>query len=469
MMGAERRSLAMSDEEKKLTAYHEGGHALVALHVEGSDPIHKATIIPRGRALGMVMRLPERDQLSLTRQKMMADLCVAFGGRIAEELIFGHDKVTTGAQSDIEQATRMARAMVTRFGMSDELGPIAYGENQEEVFLGPQRVAHAEHLGSRRRRRSMPKSASIIDTTYQPGEGHPDQAPRRSAHAGAGTAGIRDADGRRDRGAAEGHSAGAHAVRGAGSARRPPPSQRADGRPAARPRHSGHAGTPAGTLKLANKRLKRGGLCSPFFLNGSALRAMAVRAVSRLLALGVLGILAVLGIDFGIALARQLGQPEQVGLFFAIPAISITLILLVLAHECGHAVAAFSLRWRLFLFTAWRLTIKFDPFRVYWGSSPFAGAPWGAIAALPATGPICRSEWVTVLAGGVTANLFITLLAGIFLVQNHAPLFTSVWILVRSLSLSFLVSNLIPNLQRRLAERWRASARCDKRRGSGST
>src|SRR6202140_2659479 len=136
MMGAERRSLAMTDEEKKLTAYHEGGHALVALSVIGSDPIHKATIIPRGRALGMVMRLPERDAVSLTRQKLNADLCVAFGGRIAEELIFGYDKVTTGAQSDIEMATRMARAMVTRFGMSDELGPISYGENQEEVFLG---------------------------------------------------------------------------------------------------------------------------------------------------------------------------------------------------------------------------------------------------------------------------------------------------------------------------------------------
>ena len=125
----------MTDEEKKLTAYHEGGHALVALSVTGSDPIHKATIIPRGRALGMVMRLPERDAVSLTRQKLNADLCVAFGGRIAEELIFGYDKVTTGAQSDIEMATRMARAMVTRFGMSDELGPISYGENQEEVFL----------------------------------------------------------------------------------------------------------------------------------------------------------------------------------------------------------------------------------------------------------------------------------------------------------------------------------------------
>src|SRR5213082_1193862 len=136
LMGAERRSMVMTDEEKKLTAFHEAGHAIVAISVEGSDPIHKATIIPRGRALGMVMRLPERDQLSLTRQKMLADLAVAFGGRLAEELTFGHDKVTTGAQSDIEQATRMARAMVTRFGMSDSLGPIAYAENQEEVFLG---------------------------------------------------------------------------------------------------------------------------------------------------------------------------------------------------------------------------------------------------------------------------------------------------------------------------------------------
>ena len=136
MMGAERRTLAMTDEEKRLTAYHEGGHAIVAMNVVGSDPIHKATIIPRGRALGMVMRLPERDQLSMTRQKLLADMCVAFGGRIAEEKIFGSEKVTTGAMSDIEMATRMARAMVMRFGMSDELGPIAYAENQEEVFLG---------------------------------------------------------------------------------------------------------------------------------------------------------------------------------------------------------------------------------------------------------------------------------------------------------------------------------------------
>ena len=165
MMGAERRSMAMSDEEKKLTAYHEGGHAIVALHVIGSDPIHKATIIPRGRALGMVMRLPERDQLSLTRQKMLADLCVAFGGRIAEELVFGHEKVTTGAQSDIEQATRMARAMVTRFGMSDSLGPIAYAENQEEVFLGHS-VSRTQNVSEATAQKIDAEIHRIIDECY---------------------------------------------------------------------------------------------------------------------------------------------------------------------------------------------------------------------------------------------------------------------------------------------------------------
>jgi cell division protease FtsH len=165
MMGAERRSMAMSDEEKKLTAFHEGGHAIVALNVEGSDPIHKATIIPRGRALGMVMRLPERDQLSLTRQKMLADLAVAFGGRIAEELVFGHEKVTTGAQSDIEQATRMARAMVTRFGMSDSLGPIAYAENQEEVFLGHS-VSRTQNVSEATAQKIDSEIHRIIDECY---------------------------------------------------------------------------------------------------------------------------------------------------------------------------------------------------------------------------------------------------------------------------------------------------------------
>jgi len=165
LMGAERRSMAMTEEEKRLTAYHEGGHAIVALNVIGSDPIHKATIIPRGRALGMVMRLPERDQLSVTRQKMEADLCVAFGGRLAEELVFGHEKVTTGAISDIEQATRMARAMVTRYGMSDALGPIAYAENQEEVFLGHS-VSRTQNISEATAQKIDSEIKLIIDTAY---------------------------------------------------------------------------------------------------------------------------------------------------------------------------------------------------------------------------------------------------------------------------------------------------------------
>ncbi|HUU67429.1 MAG TPA: ATP-dependent zinc metalloprotease FtsH [Methyloceanibacter sp.] len=136
MMGAERRSMVMTEEEKTLTAYHEGGHALVTLHQPASDPVHKATIIPRGRALGMVMRLPERDMLSYTRAKLKADITVAMGGRVAEEIVFGYDKVTSGASSDIKMATGLARAMVTQFGMSDKLGPLAYGDNEEEVFLG---------------------------------------------------------------------------------------------------------------------------------------------------------------------------------------------------------------------------------------------------------------------------------------------------------------------------------------------
>lgn len=136
MMGAERRSMVMTEDEKKLTAFHEGGHALVTLHCKASDPIHKATIIPRGRALGMVMRLPERDEYSQSREKMHDNLAIAMGGRAAEELIFGHEKVTSGASSDIQYATNLARNMVTQWGMSDKLGPLQYSANEEEVFLG---------------------------------------------------------------------------------------------------------------------------------------------------------------------------------------------------------------------------------------------------------------------------------------------------------------------------------------------
>ena len=136
MMGVERKSMIMTDDEKRMTAYHEAGHAVVAMHEPASDPIHKATIIPRGRALGMVMRLPERDSYSFHRDKMYANLSVAMGGRVAEELIFGYDKVSSGASGDIQMATGLARSMVTQWGMSDKLGPLMYADNQEEVFLG---------------------------------------------------------------------------------------------------------------------------------------------------------------------------------------------------------------------------------------------------------------------------------------------------------------------------------------------
>jgi cell division protease FtsH len=136
MMGAERRSMVMTEDEKKLTAYHEGGHALVALNVPATDPVHKATIIPRGRALGMVMQLPERDRFSMSYEQMTSRIAILFGGRMAEELIFGKEKITSGASSDISQATKLARAMVTKWGFSDLLGAVEYGENQEEVFLG---------------------------------------------------------------------------------------------------------------------------------------------------------------------------------------------------------------------------------------------------------------------------------------------------------------------------------------------
>jgi cell division protease FtsH len=155
MMGAERRSMVMTDDEKRMTAYHEAGHAIVSIHEPASDPIHKATIIPRGRALGMVMRLPERDSYSYHRDKMYANLAVAMGGRIAEEIIFGYDKVSSGASGDIQQATSLARDMVTRWGMSDAVGPVEYAEPQGESFLGYSQSAPA---------RMSNKTAELIDS-----------------------------------------------------------------------------------------------------------------------------------------------------------------------------------------------------------------------------------------------------------------------------------------------------------------
>ena len=166
MMGAERRSMVMTEEEKRLTAYHEAGHAIVTLNEKAAYPIHKATIIPRGRALGMVMQLPERDEVSQTREQLHAQMAIAMGGRVAEEIIFGDDKVTTGASSDIEQATKRARAMVMRAGLSKELGPILYGENEEEVFLG-RSVARQQNMSEETARKVDAEIKRFVDMGYE--------------------------------------------------------------------------------------------------------------------------------------------------------------------------------------------------------------------------------------------------------------------------------------------------------------
>ena len=154
LMGAERRSMVMTEEEKELTAYHEAGHALVGLNVKGNDPLHKVTIIPRGRALGVTMNLPERDRYGFKKTEIEAKLAMMFGGRVAEELIYGPENVTTGAGNDIQQATNLARAMVTEYGMSEKLGPLRYNENQEEIFLGHS-VARSQQISE--------ATAQIID------------------------------------------------------------------------------------------------------------------------------------------------------------------------------------------------------------------------------------------------------------------------------------------------------------------
>jgi len=155
MMGVERKSMVMSDEEKRMTAYHEAGHAIASLHCPASDPIHKATIIPRGRALGMVMRLPESDKISYKRDKMHADLTVAMAGRVAEELVFGYEQVSSGASSDIHYASKLARAMVAQWGMSDKLGPVHYGDETGEPFLGQAMATRAGNVS--------PDTVKLID------------------------------------------------------------------------------------------------------------------------------------------------------------------------------------------------------------------------------------------------------------------------------------------------------------------
>lgn len=165
LMGTERRSMAMSEEEKTLTAYHEAGHAIVGRLVPEHDPVYKVTIIPRGRALGVTMYLPEGDKYSINKVAIQSQLCSLYGGRVAEELIFGEDKVTTGASNDIERVTKMARNMVTKWGLSDELGPVAYGEEEDEVFLGRSVTQH-KNVSDETARKIDEVVRSILDKAY---------------------------------------------------------------------------------------------------------------------------------------------------------------------------------------------------------------------------------------------------------------------------------------------------------------
>ena len=166
IMGAARGSMVMSEEDKQLAAYHESGHALVALQLPASDPVHKVTIIPRAQSLGMMVRLPERDRVSMTRAKCRADLAVAMGGRVAEELIFGPETITSSAQADIEVATNLARAMVTRFGMSRNLGPLAYGADEQEAFFG-QPVSRRQLVSDLTQKRVDEEVKGLIAEGYQ--------------------------------------------------------------------------------------------------------------------------------------------------------------------------------------------------------------------------------------------------------------------------------------------------------------
>src|SRR3990167_5233988 len=165
MMGAERRSLVMSDEEKRLTAYHEAGHAIVGLNMPEHDPVYKVTIIPRGRALGVTMFLPEQDRYSMSKKRLECSLAGLFGGRIAEELIFGPDNVTTGASNDIEKATEIARNMVTKWGLSAKLGPLTYREDEGEVFLG-RSVTQRKDVSDATNKEIDSEVRKIIDAAY---------------------------------------------------------------------------------------------------------------------------------------------------------------------------------------------------------------------------------------------------------------------------------------------------------------
>jgi cell division protease FtsH len=166
MLGAERKSMVMKEEERRLTAYHEAGHAICAMRVQGNDPLHKVTIVPRGRALGLAFTLPEDDRVSITRQQLEANLVMSYGGRVAEELIFGRDRVTTGAASDIQKATQIARRYVTQWGLSDAIGPILVGDNEQELFLGRE-IQHRREVSEQTAQLVDSEVKRVIDQAYQ--------------------------------------------------------------------------------------------------------------------------------------------------------------------------------------------------------------------------------------------------------------------------------------------------------------
>ena len=196
IMGAERRSIVMPEEERRNTAYHESGHAIVARLLPKTDPVHKVTIIPRGRALGVTMQLPEQDRYSMDRNHMLNMIAVLFGGRIAEEIFM--NQMTTGASNDFERATEIARNMVTRYGMSDVLGPMVYGENEGEVFLGRSITTH-KNVSEETMRRSTSEIRKIIDQQYARRAQAARGQPRQGRGDGQGAARARDDRRRPDR------------------------------------------------------------------------------------------------------------------------------------------------------------------------------------------------------------------------------------------------------------------------------
>ena len=166
-MGSERRSMAMTDEQKRLTAYHEAGHAIVGRLVPDHDPVYKVSIIPRGRALGVTMYLPDGDQVSQSREQLLSRLSSIFGGRIAEDLIFGHEKVTTGASNDIQVATNIARSMVTKWGLSEKMGPILYDEDDQQPFLGQSMGKNSKHFADETALDIDKEVRRLIDENYE--------------------------------------------------------------------------------------------------------------------------------------------------------------------------------------------------------------------------------------------------------------------------------------------------------------